>query len=265
MPAREEAAIYVLNGFTYEGSSAFVELRARPVINSMTELAEWDAFVAAHAWLGGAALHVDTGMNRLGISAAEAAALAPRVQMENHGITLLMSHLACAEIAEHPLNNVQIRLFREIRALYPGVPASLANSSGIFLGDWTHCDLVRPGAALYGINPTPGHPNPMRGVVELTGRILQVREVGPGDTVGYGAMWTAKRRHAPRRGGARLRRRAHALREWNRPRRRRRRRRRQALPVRRPHFHGPGLHRHHRNAARRGPPGRHGDVHRRPA
>jgi alanine racemase len=189
----EEATIYVLNGFAYEGSSAFVELRARPVINSMTELAEWDAFVAAHGWLGGAALHVDTGMNRLGISAAEAAALAPRVQVENHGITLLMSHLACAEIAEHPLNNVQTRLFREIRTLYPGVPASLANSSGIFLGDWTHCDLVRPGAALYGVNPTPGNPNPMRGVVQLTARILQVREIGQGETVGYGALWTAKR------------------------------------------------------------------------
>jgi alanine racemase len=189
----EEATIYVLNGFSYEGSSAFVELRARPVINSMTELAEWDAFVAAHLWRGGAALHVDTGMNRLGISAAEAAALAPRVQMENHGISLLMSHLACAEISEHPLNNVQTRLFREIRTLYPGVPASLANSSGIFLGDWTHCDLVRPGAALYGVNPTPGNQNPMRSVVELTARILQVREIGPGETVGYGAIWTAKR------------------------------------------------------------------------
>ncbi len=189
----EEAVIYVLNGFPYEGSSAFVELRARPVINSMTELAEWDAFVAGQAWLGGAALHVDTGMNRLGISPAEAAALAPRVQLENHGITLLISHLACAELPEHPLNSVQSRLFREIRGLYSGVPASLANSSGIFLGDWTHCDLVRPGAALYGINPTPGHPNPMHGVVELTGRILQVRQIGPGDTVGYGATWTAKR------------------------------------------------------------------------
>jgi alanine racemase len=189
----EEAAIYVLNGFSYEGSSALVELRVRPVINSMTELAEWDAFVAGQAWRGGAALHVDTGMNRLGISPAEAAALAPRVQLENHGVSLLMSHLACAEIPEHPLNSVQSRLFREIRGLYASVPASLANSSGIFLGDWTHCDLVRPGAALYGINPTPGHPNPMHGVVELTGRILQVREIGPGDSVGYGATWTAKR------------------------------------------------------------------------
>ncbi|HML08100.1 MAG TPA: alanine racemase [Xanthobacteraceae bacterium] len=188
-----EAAIYVLNGFSPGGAPAFIELNARPVINSMTELAEWDAFVAARNWQEGAALHVDTGMNRLGISVAEAAALGPRVQKENHGITLLMSHLACAEIADSPVNNVQIRLFREVRALYPGVPASLANSSGIFLGSSTHYDMARPGAALYGINPTPGSHNPMREVVELTGRILQVRNVRQGDTVGYGATWTAKR------------------------------------------------------------------------
>ncbi|MGD0023745.1 MAG: alanine racemase [Xanthobacteraceae bacterium] len=188
-----EATIYVLNGFWSEGSAAFIEIGARPVINSTTELAEWDAFVAAHNWRGGAALHVDTGMNRLGISVEEAVALAPRVQTDNHGITLLMSHLACAEVANHPLNAAQIRLFREIRLLYRGIPASLANSSAIFLGDSAHCDLARPGAALYGINPTPGRPNPMRSVVELTGRILQVRSVDRGATVGYGATWTAKR------------------------------------------------------------------------
>jgi alanine racemase len=188
-----DAAIYVLNGSTPEGSPAFVELNARPVINSMTEFAEWDAFVAGHGWRGGAALQVNTGMNRLGISPEEAAALAPRSQTENHGITLLMSHLACAEIADHPLTVSQIKLFREIRGLYGGIPASLANSSGIFLGDAALCDLVRPGAALYGVNPTPGRPNPMRGAVELTGRILQVRGVAEGETVGYGATWTAKR------------------------------------------------------------------------
>ena len=104
-----------------------------------------------------------------------------------------MSHLACAEIADHPLNANQIRLFRELRMLYHGVPASLANSSGIFLGDTAHFDLARPGAALYGINPTPGRANPMRNVVELTGRILQVRKVPQGETVGYGAAWTARR------------------------------------------------------------------------
>jgi alanine racemase len=188
-----EAAIYVLNGCSPQTAATFAEINARPVINSMTELAEWDAFVAARNWQGGAALHVDTGMNRLGISAEEAAALASRVQAENHGITLLMSHLACAEMAHHPLTASQIKLFREVRTLYRGIPASLANSAGIFLGDSALYDLARPGAALYGINPTPGRPNPMRGVVELTGRILQVRKVGRGKTVGYGATWTAKR------------------------------------------------------------------------
>ncbi len=189
----KDATIYVLNGCSPEDSPAFVELNVRPVINSMTELAEWDAFVATHNWQGGAALQVDTGMNRLGITALEAAALAPRVLTENHGITLLMSHLACAEIPGHPLTATQINLFRDIRALYSGIPASLANSSGIFVGDTTHCDLTRPGAALYGVNPTPGHDNPMQGVVELTGRILQLRTVTANETVGYDATWTAKR------------------------------------------------------------------------
>jgi alanine racemase len=188
-----EAAIYVLNGFSPEAADAFAELNAQPVINSTAELAEWDAFVTAQNWRGGAAIHVDTGMNRLGISADEAAALALRLRQENHGITLLMSHLACAEIADHPLTAAQIRLFRELRMLYHGVPASLANSSGIYIGDAAHFDLARPGAALYGINPTPGRANPMRNVVELTGRILQVRKVAQGETVGYGAAWTARR------------------------------------------------------------------------
>ena len=188
-----DADVYVLGGFSPEAAGAFPKLNVRPVINSTTELAEWDAFVSAQNWRGGAAIHVDTGMNRLGVSPDEAAALALRVQSENHGITLLMSHLACADIQDHPLNASQIRLFRELRMLYHGIPASLANSSGIFLGDSAHYDMVRPGAALYGINPTPGRANPMRNVVELTGSILQVRKVAQGETVGYGATWTAPR------------------------------------------------------------------------
>lgn len=188
-----DAAIYVLNGFAPDLGSTFIEIAARPVINSTTELAEWDAFVGEQNWRGGAALHVDTGMNRLGIPADEAAALAPRTQTENHGITLLMSHFACAEVPDHPLNAAQIRLFKEIRLLFRGVSASLANSSGIFLGDAGHCDLIRPGAALYGVNPTPGRHNPMQSVVELSGRILQIRKVDRGQSVGYGATWTAKR------------------------------------------------------------------------
>jgi alanine racemase len=188
-----EAAIYVLNGFSPEAAPAYAELNVQPVINSTMELAEWDAFVAAQGFRGGAALHIDTGMNRLGMSAEEAAALALRLQQENHGITLLMSHLACAEVTDHQLNAKQIRMFRELRILYHGVPASLANSAGIFIGPTAHFDLARPGAALYGINPTPGRDNPMRNVLTLSGRILQVRKVPQGESVGYGAAWNAKR------------------------------------------------------------------------
>jgi alanine racemase len=188
-----EAAIYVLNGFSPEAANAFAELNVQPVINSTVELAEWDAFIATQGWRGGAAIHIDTGMNRLGMSAEEAAALAPRLQQENHGITLLMSHLACAEVQDHPLNANQIRLFRELRMLYHGVPASLANSAGIFIGDTAHFDVARPGAALYGINPTPGRTNPMRNVLTLSGLVLQVRKVPQGESVGYGAAWNAKR------------------------------------------------------------------------
>jgi alanine racemase len=188
-----DATIYVLNGVMPGSAQAFAADHLRPVINSTTELAEWDAFVATKNWRGGAALHVDTGMNRLGITVEEAAAIAPRLQSENHGFTLVMSHLACAESPDHPMNARQLRLFRDIRMAYRGVASSLANSSGIFLGERAYCDLVRPGVALYGVNPTPGKANPMRRVVELKGCIIQVRTIDKGETVGYGAAFTAGR------------------------------------------------------------------------
>lgn len=192
----DEPAIYVLNGLLPTTAPAYADIRARPVIGSLVELAEWDAFCTGQDWHGGAALHVDTGMNRLGISADEAAALAPRIRAENHGITLLMSHLACAEVPEHPLNERQVRLFREVRLHYRGIPSSLSNSSGVFLGASAHCDMVRPGAALFGVNPTPGKPNPMQPAIALHGHVVQLRTVPKGETVGYDAAWTA--RHASR-------------------------------------------------------------------
>ena len=188
-----DAAIYVLNGLLPHTAPAFVATNAKPVIGSLVELAEWDTFCKAKDWHGGAALHVDTGMNRLGISVDDAVALAPRIRAENHGITLLMSHLACAQQSENALNGKQIALFREVRLLYRGIPSSLANSSGIFLGQTAHCDTVRPGVALYGVNPTPGKRNPMRPVVELQVHVLQIRTVRKGETVGYDAAWTAPR------------------------------------------------------------------------
>jgi len=188
-----EAVIYVLNGYATGSEAGFVEAFARPVINSALELAEWDHVVRSGGWSAGFALHVDTGMNRLGLGIEEAAGMAGRAAVENHGITLLMSHFACAEVPEHPLNDRQIRSFRELRTLYRGVPASLANSAGIFLDSSAHCDVVRPGMALYGLNPTPGFPNPMRRAVEIKARIIQVRQVPIGTTVGYQAAWHARR------------------------------------------------------------------------
>jgi alanine racemase len=188
-----DTTVYVLNGVIPSTGPALADANLRPVINSPTELAEWDAFIAGTGWKGGAALHIDTGINRLGLSVDEGVAIAARAKSDNHGFTLLMSHLACADTPDHSLNDKQVRMFRELRILYRGIPSSLANSSGIYLGGTVHCDLVRPGAALYGVNPTPGRPNPMRPVIEVKGRIIQVRLVPKGDSVGYGAAFTTAR------------------------------------------------------------------------
>jgi alanine racemase len=163
------------------------------VIGDLGELAEWDAFCKVNEFAGKAAIHIDTGMNRLGISVVEAQALSARAAQPNHGIALVMSHLACAEELHHPLNARQVTAFREVARLFTNIPASLSNSSGIFLGPQFQFDLLRPGAALYGINPTPEADNPMQPVVNVKARVAQVRNVEKGDTVGYGATWTARR------------------------------------------------------------------------
>jgi alanine racemase len=188
-----ELVIYVLNGLVPDSAPAFAEIDARPVIGSLAELEEWDAFVAASGWRGGGALHVDTGLNRLGLPMQAAAAVTRHRASPREPFKLLISHFACAEQVDHLLNQQQMNRFIEIRSLFPGVPCSLANSSAVFMSRETHRDLVRPGVALYGGNPTPGRQNPMQSVVHLQARILQIREVSPGDSVGYGATWTAQR------------------------------------------------------------------------
>jgi alanine racemase len=113
-------------------------------------------------------------------------------------MALLMSHFVSAEENDNPLNRQQIEAFEAVRSSFPGVPASLPNSSGIFLRDKPGYDLVRPGYALYGGNPTPDRDNPMQAVVGLEGRIVQLRWVEREQSVGYNARWTAldKRRIA---------------------------------------------------------------------
>jgi alanine racemase len=191
--ALPQASIYVLDGFFQNSGDAYARIDAKPMIGDLNELAEWDVFCRRSGWAGGAGIHIDTGMNRLGLTVAEAQGIIPRINAGDHGITLVISHLACAETLNHPLNAKQLASFREIASLFSGVPASLSNSSGVFLGPAFQFDMVRPGAALYGVNPTPEADNPMQGVVELKARIVQIRNVEKGNSVGYGGTWSARR------------------------------------------------------------------------
>jgi alanine racemase len=184
------ATIYVLRGLHSGTGEAFAEINARPVIYSSIEMAEWDHFVRSHRLAGGCALHVDTGESRLGLSMEEAAAFAP--SSRSYGITLLMSRLDNLDKPARPSSDHQISLFRELRRLYYGIPASLASSSGIFFGPKAHFDLIRAGAALYGVNPTPGVDNPMLPVIELRARIVQILSLSPGETIADSVGWVAK-------------------------------------------------------------------------
>jgi len=168
--------IAVLNGFPPGAAPPDIW----PVVNSL-------AAAHAHAGQGPVLLHVDTGMARLGLDPSELA------DLPGLDIRYVMTHLACADEPAHPMNAGQRQRFAEVAARLPGVPTSLANSSGIFLGADFASALARPGAALFGLNPQPGRPNPMRPVVRLEAPILQLREVPQGACVGYGATWLAPR------------------------------------------------------------------------
>jgi len=186
-----DAEIYVLNGPLARTEEDFRAHRLVPVLNSIGQIDLW----RRHARRQGGAravLHVDTGMNRLGLAADELdrVAASPDRLLEGIAIDYVMSHLASADSPESPQNAAQLAAFEKARARLPGARASLANSSGIFLGAAYHFDLVRPGAALYGVSPT-GQPRgaPMRPVVRLEARILQLRNVDSPMSVGYGAAY----------------------------------------------------------------------------
>jgi alanine racemase len=188
-----QAMIYLFDGLLPGTAPVFHAYDLRPVLNSAEEIREWAAFCAGTGVSLPAAIHIDTGMNRLGLSRAEAEALAAAGHAGTFELTLVMSHLACADEPEHPKNEAQRLAFDALRGSLPGTRASLANSGGILLGRAYHYDLVRPGIALYGGKPQAEGPNPFARVVHLAGRILQLREVPAGESIGYGASRTLKR------------------------------------------------------------------------
>ncbi len=193
--AHPGAVVYVLDGLLPGAAAYYAGFDLRPCLSSLDEIREWAAWCDATGRRLRAAVHVDTGMHRLGLSRddVDRVATAERALLEHFEVSLVMSHLACADTPGHPMNAVQLERFQAARRKLPPAPASLANSGGVFLGPDYHFELVRPGISLYGGRAFDGAVNPMQWVVRLQARILQVRDVQAGDPIGYGATYIAPR------------------------------------------------------------------------
>lgn len=194
---RPPATIFLLNGPLPGATDAILAAGLTPVLNSLDDVERWSAAARQRQTVLPAALHLDTGMSRLGLTAGDAARLTEdSTPLEGLALDLVMSHLAVAECPGEAMNERQRLAFRDRAARLPAAALSLANSSGIFLGPAYHYDVVRPGAALFGVQPRrePGATGPMRPVIRLRGRILQVREIDTPETVGYGATYHARGR-----------------------------------------------------------------------
>jgi alanine racemase len=190
-PIAPKARIFVLDGPRAVSAPAFVAHNLTPVLNSLEQIDIW-----AQAARGrDAAVHLDTGLSRLGLPPSELSVLAAETgqRIAGFNLVLVMSHLACADDPVSPMNKEQLSRFRAALAQLPPAPASLASSGGVLLGRDFAFDLVRPGIALYGGNPHVGSANPFAVAAQLTGRVLQVRRVDKGESVGYGATFRVER------------------------------------------------------------------------
>ncbi len=189
--ALQDATIYIVKGFYSDSPDAFLEHGLRPVLVTTEQITRWLEVIAAQGPLP-SIVKVNTGMNRLGLAEADTRALAAdTATLDVLKPDYLMSHLAFSEDPDHPMNDAQRQKFDELRALFPGLPASLAGSGGVMMGKDYHYDMVRPGVGLYGGNPFTRRPNPFAEVARLQGKILQIREIDSGESVGYGATHRA--------------------------------------------------------------------------
>ena len=194
-PLLPDAMLAALNGLWPGDAPDYAAHDVLPVLGSLGEIEAWSAHARALGRPLPALLHVDTGMNRLGLPPGEVDRLATEPdRLDGIALHYVMTHLANVERPDDPADIRQVRRFAAACARLPPAPRSVANSSALFLGVPFGSDLARPGAALYGINPAPGRlPNPMRGCVRLLAPVLQVRDVPAGEPVGYDGIWTAPR------------------------------------------------------------------------
>jgi alanine racemase len=193
-PVVPDAMLCVLHGLGPGEAETFIAHGLAPALGTLGEVQAWAAAARAAERRLPALLHIDTGMNRTGLSPDEVDRLTAEPSMlEGLDLLYVMTHLVAADSPASPMNALQARAFAAAADRFPGIRRSFANSSGIFLGPDFASDLARPGAALYGVNPTPGAVNPMRPVARLTARIMQLRDVAAGDGVGYDHQWVANR------------------------------------------------------------------------
>jgi alanine racemase len=188
-----DSYIFVLNGLYPGAAPLYVGERLMPVINSVGMLEEWLVACLGRNEALPAALHFDTGMNRLGFRLNETSIVKRMCEDVGYAPQMVMSHLACADQPQHEKNRTQLALFASVVAQFPGIPASLANSAATMTSREMHFQMVRPGIALYGGRAVNGRRNPMVPAVTLEAPILQVRECKTGESVGYGATYILPR------------------------------------------------------------------------
>jgi alanine racemase len=182
------AAVVVLNGLLKDAEGDYVGYALTPALGSLAEIAAWQALCKRRNEKLPCWLHADTGMLRLGLPPDELKTLGDEPgRLDGLDVSVVMSHLACADERGHRKNSHQLAAFADVRRRLAIGRASFANSAGVFLGGDFHFDVARPGVALYGVTPIDGEPNPMAQVVRLQAKILQVRRVDTPQTVGYGA------------------------------------------------------------------------------
>ncbi|HRK62964.1 MAG TPA: alanine racemase [Terricaulis sp.] len=177
--------ILVLNGANANDAESFAGARITPVLNSLAQIKAW-------AGRGPAALHIDTGMNRLGIGPEELAPAA--VALKGASLVLVMSHLACGSQLDHAMNETQRQRFVDAASLFPKAPLSLAATAGALMGAPFHFDLIRPGVGLYGSGGLDADNPSLHAAATIEAPILQVRDVEAGETFGYGATYTAPKK-----------------------------------------------------------------------
>lgn len=181
-----DSAIFILNGLDPGTEIQCANRGFLPVINSQDQLARWRALARERAIALPAALQIDTGMSRLGLSPQAATALAKDPGLAHDiDLKLIMTHLACADQPGRDANRAQLECFSTVCVHYRDVPVSIANSGGTFLSPRFHCDLVRPGIALYGVAGTE-HGRLLRPTLSLEARVIQIRAINKGTGVGYG-------------------------------------------------------------------------------